>query len=266
MFKIKGYNLQSVTVGTRHVRTFSVNDKQGLITDFVLGECGANNSPLPKDYYEIVNIGDGIQLQDDERTRSFLVNKDRIVLSEKTDKISEDILSLDAIYEKAKYLIPKTYTFLDNPKGIFLGMVLQFAEQDLSERNRYNHPVAELLNEKLLKFSFESKEYPCETNVHLSYRKKTSRGFLMRGVDDYFNIILNIGDTDVNDVWKNTEPKVKDVKSEKTRISLITVDIQIVFDPRRTITEKAFDAHLDESQRHSQRISSILEGVGFGKD
>jgi len=266
MLDIKGYNLQSVIVGTKHTRTFSANDKQGLITDFVLGECGAGNSPFIKDYYEAVNIGDGLQLQDYDKTRSFLVNKDRVVLSEKTKTISDLIPAPLDVYEKAKYLIPKVYNFLDNPPGIFLGIVLQFAEQDLSKRDRYKHPVAEQLNDRLLKFNLESSEYPCESNVHLTYRKKTSRGFLMRGVDDYFNIILNIGDTDVNDVWEDSEPKVKDVKSEKTRISLITVDIQIIFDPRRKITEKTFEAHWDESQRHTQRISSILEGVGFGKE
>lgn len=266
MFEIKGYNLQSFSVGTKHVRTFSVNDKQGIITDFVLGECGAENSPFPDDFYELVNIGNGSQLQNEEKTSSLIVNRDRIVMSEKADDICKAISDPRPIYEKAKYLIPKILTFIDNPRTIFLGMVFQFTEHNMSERERFKHPIAQELSEKLLKVKFESNEYPCETNVHLSYRKKTSRGFLIRGVDDYFNIILNVGDTTVNDIWENTEPKIKDVKLEQKRISVITLDIQIVFDPRRKLTEKAFDAHWGESQKFSCRISSMLEGLGFGKE
>jgi hypothetical protein len=86
----------------------------------------------------------------------------------------------------------------------------------------------------------------------------------MRGQDDFLNVIIHIGDSAINDLWPHTE----DTKSrtqilEDTRIGHITVDVQIFFDPRRKITEKAIDAHWDECFKLKSRIAELLKGVGF---
>lgn len=263
MLKIKGYDLQSFIVGTKHARAFSVNDKKGIITDFILGECGAKDSPLPKDYFDVVNLGNGIQLQNAEALHTYTVNLDKVVISERTKGQGEDIGDVEGIYGKARYLMPGTLSFIEHPKAIFLGTVYQFVESNTSIRERFSHPVASKMTNSLLKMDLNDNEYPAEINTHIVFRKKTPRGFMLKGTDDYFNVILNIGDSEINELWPDTESKKIDVKSEKTRIGTISIDIQIVFDPRRKLTEKVFDAYWSESNRILGRTGTILEGLGF---
>jgi len=265
MLKVKGYNLQSFTIGSKHVRAFSLDNCSGVIIDYVLAECGAEKSPLPAEFYKRVSFGDGaIKLNSSDDLASYIVTRDNIALSQKTGSIEEGLDDLETILNQGKHIIPGTLSFMNNPKAKFLGMVWQFTEAQTKARERFNHPVAEDISKRLLKFDLQGKEHPSEANARLAFRKKLTNSYLMRGQDDFLNVIINIGDSAINDLWsdsEDTKPRTQIV--EDTRVGYISVDAQIFFDPRRKISDKAIDAHWDECSRLKSRIAELLKGVGF---
>ena len=265
MLKIKNYNLQSFTIGSRHVRAFSLDNQSGVIIDYVLAECGAEKSPLPAEFYNRVSFGEGVvKLSSSDSLASYIVTRDNISLAQKTGSIEKSIDNVETILKQGKHIIPGTLSFMNNPKAKFLGMVWQFTEAQTKIRKKFNHPVAEDISKKLLKFNFHENEYPSEANVRLAFRKKLSNSYLMSGQDDFLNVIINIGDASINDLWPDSE----DAKSrtqiiDDTRVGYISVDIQIFLDPRRKISEKMIDVHWEECSRLKNRISEMLKGVGF---
>lgn len=265
MFKIKGYNLQSFAIGSKHVRAFSLDNCSGIITDYVLAECGAEKSPFPAEFYKRVSSGEGaIKLHNADDTASYLVTRDNIVLSQRTASIEEDIEELGVILEQANHIIPGTLAFMNNPKAKLLGMVWQFTEEQTAKRERFNHPIAQDYYKRLLKLDLQSKEHPSETNVHLAFRKKLPSGYLMKEQNDFLNIIINIGDRLINDLWPDTEDiKPRTQIIEDTRVGFVSIDIQLFFDPRRKISNKTIEAHWKECHKLKARILELLKGVGF---
>lgn len=265
MLNIKGYNLQSFTIGSKHVRAFSLDNCSGVIIDYVLAECGAEKSPFPEEFYNRISFGEGaIKLKSSNDSASYIVTRDNIALSQKTGSIEEDLGDLEVILRQGKHIIPGTLSFMNNPKAKFLGIVWQFTEEQTKARERFNHPVAEDIYKRLLKFNLQGKEHPSEANARLAFRKKLTNSYLMRGQDDFLNIIVNIGDYAINDLWpdsEDTKPRTQIV--EDTRVGYISIDVQVFFDPRRKISEKTIDAHWDECFRLKSRIAELLKGVGF---
>lgn len=265
MIRIKDYNLQSFTVGTKHVRCFSVDNCQGVITDYVLAKCGADNSPFVSGFYNRIINGEGaIKLHNPDDTTSYAVTRDNIAITQRSSSIEDDLDGVEITLKQAKHIIPDTLAFMNNPKAKLLGMVWQFTEKQKHVRERFKHPVAEEICKRLLKFDIKNKEYPAESHARLAFRKKLSKSYLMKGQDDFLNIIINVGDQAINDLWPDTEdiePKTKVV--EGTRVGYVSIDIQIMFDPRRGLTEKAIKAHWSECQLLKSRIAEILKGVGF---
>jgi len=265
MFKIKDYNLQSFTIGSKHVRAFSLDNSSGVIIDYVLAECGMGKSPFPSEFYKRISFGEGaIKLHSSDETASYIVTRDNIILAQRTESIEEELEGLDIILEQGKHIIPNTLSFMNNPKAKLLGMVWQFTEKQTKKRERFDHPVAEDFYKKLLKFNLQSKEHPSESNVRLAFRKKLLNSHLMRGHDDFLNIIINIRDCVINDLWPDSEDiKHRTEIIDDTRVGLISIDIQVFFDPRRKISEKIIDSHWSECHRLKNRISELLKGVGF---
>jgi len=265
MLKIKGYNLQSFAIGSKHVRAFSLDNCSGIIADFVLAECGAEKSPFPTEFYKRISSGEGvIKLHNSDDTASYVVTRDSIVLTQRTTSIEENLEEMEVILGQVKHVIPGTLAFMKNPKAKLLGMVWQFTEAQTAKRERFNHPIAQDICKRLLKLDLHSKEHPSETNVHLAFRKKLSSGYLMRDQNDFLNIIINVGDRVINDLWpdsEDTKPRTQIV--EDTRVGYVSIDIQVFFDPRRKISNKAIEAHWAECQRQKDRISELLKGVGF---
>lgn len=265
MLNIKGYNLQSFTIGSKHVRAFSLDNCSGVIIDYVLAECGAEKSPLPAEFYKRVNFGEGvIKLNSFDDAASYIVTRDNISLSQRTGSIEENLDDSETILKQGKHIIPGTLSFMNNPKAKFLGIVWQFTETQAKNRERFNHPVAEDICKKLLKFNLQGKEHPSEANARLAFRKKLTNSYLMRGKDDFLNIIVSVGDCAINDLWpdsEDTKPRTQIV--EDTRVGYISIDVQIFFDPRRKISEKAIDAHWKECLRLKGRIAELLKGIGF---
>lgn len=265
MLKIKGYNLQSFTIGSKHVRAFSLDNCSGIIIDFVLAECGTEKSPFPAEFYKRIAFGEGaIKLHSPDETASYVVTRDNIFLAQRTASIEEELEESEVIFKQGKHIIPGTLSFINNPKAKLLGMVWQFAESQTRKSERFNHPVAEDIYKKLLKINLQSKEHPSESNVRLAFRKKLSNSYLMHGKDDFLNVIITIGDYKINDLWpdsEETKPRIEIV--EDTRVGFISIDIQVFFDPRRKISEKAIDAHWAECHKLKNRISELLKGVGF---
>ncbi len=266
MLTINGYNLQSFAIGAKHVRAFSVANCTGTITDFVLAECGAEKSPFPVAFYKRITTGDGVvKLQDSDDTVSYTVTRDNIVLSQRTAAIDKELDAVDMIVKQAKHIMPSTLAFINQPKAKRLGMVWQFTEKETRARERFRHPVAKEICDGVLKFKLNSKEYPAESNVRLAFRKKLSNSYLMKGQNDFFNIIITIGDQTVNDFWPDTEETNSRMQIvDDTRVGFVSIDAQIIFDPRRKVTEKVIEGHWAECQRVKSRISELLKGVGFG--
>jgi hypothetical protein len=263
MLRLKRYNLQSFALGTKHVRAFSLDDCSGTIVDYVLAECGADKSPFPAEFYRRISSGEGaVKLQNTDDTASYAVTRDNIVITERTGSIDEELQNTGGIVKKGKHIIPGTLAFMNNPKAKFLGMMWQYAEKKTSGRDRFKHPVAEATCQRLLKLELKGNEFPSEANVRLAFRKKLSKSYLMRGQDDFLNIIVSVGDSAINDIWAETEdtkPRIQVV--EDTRIGVVSIDVQIWFDPRRKISEKAIDAHWEECQRMKNRVAELLAGV-----
>jgi hypothetical protein len=265
VLSIKGYNLQSFALGTKLVRAFSFDSNSGTIIDYVLAECGAEKSPFPAEFYRRISFGEGVvKLQDSDDTASYVVSRDNILISERTASADKNLGDAEGIVKKGKHLIPNTLSFMNNPKARLLGMVWQYAQKDTSERERFKHPVAERISRSLLKLELKGNESPAETNIRLAFRKKLPTSYVVHGQDDFLNVTVNIGDVAINDLWADTEDtKPRTEIIDDTRIGFISFDVQIFFDPRRKIGEKAIDAHWEECQRMRKRLSELLRGVGF---
>ena len=264
MIEIKNYNLQSFTIGARHVRAFTLDNCCGIVSDYVLAECGKDGSPFTEDYYKKISFGEGVvKLRNEKDTAAYTVTRDAILLSQQTETIEDTIENTDIIIKQAEHIIPGTLAFMNNPKAKLLGFVWQFVEKDKTARERFKHPVAEELSKKLSKIELNTKEYPTEVNTRIVFRKKVSNSYLMKGQDDFLNIIITIGDCQVNDLWPDTEDTSRTVIQENTRIGTISFDIQMIYDPRRVITEKTIEAFGTECNRLKSRMSEMITGVGF---
>jgi hypothetical protein len=264
MNQIPNFNLYSFAVGCKYTRCFTVQSVSGTIADYVLGERGAKDSPIPEGYYDKISLGNGVELLNDEGNRRFTVTPDQMVLEEKTLSISEGLSDIDKYVVMASHLITGTLPLVKNPTMIFLGMVWTFSEVSIEEHERFKHPVAEKLLSKVLKLQLTPKEHPAEVQTRLTFRKKIDESFIHREQNDYINIILTIRDSLQSELWVEKESKSI---QEKPKIGLISIDIQRIFDPQRTLDRKLFDSHLTNSERIMKpRIEDILKGIGFGKE
>ena len=153
---------------------------------------------------------------------------------------------------------------MNSPKAKFLGMIWQFTESNKQEREKFKHPVAERICKSLLKLELKGNECPAEAGARIAFRKKLPNSYLVHGQDDFLNVIINVGDIPINELWPETEDtKSRTEVLEDTRIGLISIDIQILFDPLRKVSEKAIDAHWEECHRMKDRVAQLLKGVGF---
>ncbi len=269
MLQITGFNLQSFAVGCKHTRAFSVNDVGGIIADYTLGECGAPNSPFPEKFYNRVAIGSGsVELSTDDSTRSFSVASDNTVLMEKTPQADHSLsdTNVEEILNRAKHLIPNTLSLIKKPKTIFLGMVWQLAEATCIERERFNHPAAKSIADRIIKIKLQNTEHPSEANVRLSLRKVLEKSYFNKGMNDYINVNLNIGDTSTSHLWPDESKDNKQSSDDKPRVAIISVDIQRMFDPHRELAVKSFDIHWQYCQQLLKgRIQALLGEIGFDK-
>jgi len=265
MLNLKNYNLQSFTIGTKHVRAFSVDNCSGIITDYVLAECGAESSPIPSDHYVRVSSSEGgVKLFNKDDTASLIVTRDNIALTDRTISIEEKLETEEDVLAHCKHITPGILAFINKPKARFLGMVWQFTQKEKTDRQRFKHPIAEELSSNILKFDLKGSEHPSEMGANITFRKKTPTAHLMYDKDDFINVIVNIGEQPINGFWPDTEderPRLKILEDNK--IAFISIDIQVMYDPRRTLTEKDIQAHWKMCQGMKGRIAEILKGVGF---
>ena len=219
---------------------------------------------MPSEFYRRVISGEGvIKLNSRDDTASFTATRDNIVITERTASIGEDLSGIETIVKRATHIIPGTLSFMNNPKARFLGMVWQYVDKRKRERERFSHPVAQTTSQALLRFALKQGEYPAEANARLAFRKRLPSSYLVRGQDDFLNIILSIGDVPINDIWPEAEEaKPRTQVTDDTRLGILNIDIQIFFDPRRRVTEKAIEAHWNECQRMMNRVAELLKGVG----
>ncbi|MCX5635063.1 MAG: hypothetical protein NTW55_04365 [Planctomycetota bacterium] len=268
MAQLAGFNLQSLIIGCKYTRAFSVDSVSGILADYVLGETGAAGSPVPKKFYERIRFGVGmVELLDKEETHHFTVTRDAMVLIESTKQMAQSLEDTDRCFALAKHLIPGSLALIKKPKAINLGIVWQFTKTSTKERERFAHPAAEALVNKLTKFNLKPIEHPSDMNLRMSFRKQTEEGHVQQDVNDYLNINLHIRDAAINELWP-IEPIEKEYDwDQETRIATISVDMQRVFDPRIPLTADLITAHWEYCNRQMEgRISQLLGEVGFGKE
>ncbi|MDD5064860.1 MAG: hypothetical protein PHQ35_08920 [Phycisphaerae bacterium] len=264
MAQIPNFNLCSFVVGCKYTRCFTVNSVSGTVADYVLGERGAQGSPIPEEYYDKISFGTGVELFNNEGNRRFTVTPDQMVLEEKTLSISESLSDIDKYVAMARHLMTGTLSLMKNPTMVFLGMVWTFSEVSVEEHERFKHPVAESLLSKVLKLQLTPKEHPAEVQTRLTFRKKIDESFIHKEQNDYINIILNIRDSLQSELWIEKDKKAV---HEKPKIGIISVDIQRIFDPQRPLDTRLFEIHLANCERIMKpRIEEILKGIGFGKE
>jgi hypothetical protein len=264
MLEIPNFNLHSFAVGCKYTRCFTVQSVSGTIADYVLGERGAKDSPIPEKYYDKISLGTGVELFNDEETRRFTVTPDQMVFQEKTSNISKNLETIDEYVTRARHLMIGTISLIKNPTLVFLGMIWTFTENAVGEHERFKHPVAENLLTKILKLQLTPKEHPAEVHTRLTFRKKIDESWILQEQNDYINVILTVRDALQSELW--IEKEEESIK-EKPKIGVISVDIQRIFDPQRSLNMRLFDSHLGScKQLLKSRIEGILKGIGFGKE
>jgi hypothetical protein len=264
MISINGFRLHSLTAGCKYTRTFSVDSARGLIVDHVLGECGAPASPFPDDFYDRVGHGNEglIELTGQKKSRNLVVTRDNMGITERRDCIDGEEIDEEEIFARAKHIIPSALSFVNNPKAIFIGFAWQFSQDKIHKRGVFTHPCAELIAKKLIKLKLVDQEFPAETNVSLTFRRKIVGSLLKKGEDDYSNIILTISDTNVNALWPSDEPKKRHQTEEDQKAITITVDIQRILKPSREITSSLMQQHWQSSRKIlDDRILEIVRGA-----
>lgn len=262
--QIPKYNLYSFAVGCKYTRCFTVQSVSGTIADYVLGERGAKDSPIPEKYYDKISLGTGVVLSNDEENRRFTVTPDQMVFEEKTLNISKNLESINEFVTKARHLMIGSLSLMKNPTMMFLGMVWTFSETSVGEHERFKHPVAENLLSKILKLQLTPKEHPAEVHAQLTFRKKMEESWIHKELNDYINIILTIRDAPQSELWVEKETGAV---QEKPKIGVISADIQRIFDPQRPLNAKLFDSHLVSCEQIMEsRIKDILKGIGFGEE
>jgi hypothetical protein len=157
-----------------------------------------------------------------------------------------------------------TLSLMKNPTMKFIGMVWTFSETSIEEHERFKHPVAENLLAKTMKFQLTPKEHPAEVQTRLTFRKKLEESWIHKELNDYINIILTIRDASPSELW---EEKENESTQEKSKIGLISIDIQRIFDPQRPLNEKLFESHFTNCEHlMKSRIMEILRGIDIGKE
>jgi hypothetical protein len=264
MLTIKNFDLYSFAVGSKHVRAFSIDNKTGVIADYVLGVCGVPESSFDKGFYEKVAFGpDGIEMTSQDDTKKFLATRDRLMLSERTSKIGQSLPSIEQIIARAKYVMPNVLSFMNKPKAIFLGMVWHYTESKTRPREKWNHPAARDLMEKTIKFPLDSKEFPSEINMRLTYRRKLGESFVTRGKDDYINIIFNVYDATISEIWPSKDNPISD-EENPPRLMCLSIDVQRMLNPNILLNSQLFDEqwkYCNETIKPS--IKLMLEKIGF---
>jgi len=271
MVEIPGFEQYQLVIGCKHDRTFSFDNCSGVITDYILGETGADGSPIPADFYKQVRVGDGsIEIASTTDRHKFTVTRDRLVLAESSGTAGEPFAGIEGALARAQHLFPGTLAFLNKPQIHFLGFVFDFARTDTSDRERFRHPAAESLANKVLSFDLTTKEHPSEFDLRLVFRKQLVEGFLHKGLNDFANIHLYVKDKPTEQVWdveKESEDESGElsIPTDNPRTIVLSVDIQRMLDPRRELTDKVFEDHWKYSKQFmAGRFKTLIGELGLG--
>ncbi len=265
MISIPNFKLHSLAVGLNHVRSFSINSVSGLIADYILGECGAN-SALPIGHYERVTLSQSqIRLKDEDGINLFDSTWDQMTITEKALNRGDELSNYKETIQRAKVIFPKVLKLLNNPYAKFLGIVCTFVmEHPTDEQSRFCHPAADFFSNRMLPYKMNKNEVTSNMSLHHTYRSKIPSSLVSKSVDDYYNINVHFRTEVATNIWKDEKKPKDDVKVEVEKVSVISFDIQRVFDPRRKFDIKTFDNHLKFFNKHlSERIVHILKEINF---
>lgn len=264
MLEIEGFKPYSFSVGTKHDRSFSLDDMKGRITDWVLGECGGTDSPLPADWYDSVSTTqDGAQLNHSGDTRKFSVTRDQIAVINKIAAEEEELQQEAFCIDTSRHLIDGVYDFIQRPYLILFGMVWKYVKSSTKAATRFNHPAAAFLVKRLSQLEFKEGESVSQYSSQIVFRTPMADAKL--GVEDYMNVIINLKSEKSSQLWAAHEDST-DIKFEAERTATVSIDVQWIFDPRREFTPNMVDRHYQYCNSVlSPRILEILGGLSFGQ-
>ena len=265
MIDLPGYRLFSFAVGTRHTRSFSLDDSRGIIADYVLGECGAESSGVPANHYGTVLTGEGhVELRGKQTRTQFIADREKVVIAERTDHPEESLPTTERVCTVAEHLTNGVVQLLKNPKLVFVGMVWEFVRSSTKPRERFQHPAARSISRKLLKLQLKEIEHVSEASCRVSFRKKLENAYFKKGLDDYANFIINFRDVNTADLWPGVVPKEVDPQIDQPRVTLVSVDVQHIFVPRREFDTSLIKSHKDYASRFvSGRFLELLGDMSF---
>ncbi|MDO8630170.1 MAG: hypothetical protein Q7R41_06725 [Phycisphaerales bacterium] len=178
------------------------------MADYAVGECGAPESPIPKDFFTRVKMAENaVELTDDDETHRFVLTSDQFVYSEHTSSSTAEFggSQVDDVRRRAKHLITGAMQFLKAPSQILFGIVWDYVNAPAGCRERFKHPSAEFLTRHMLKLDFDPKEYPTEINARVTFRRQLQDSVVRKGHNDYINAILTVRDEKVNTLWNKEE-------------------------------------------------------------
>ncbi|MCH8966606.1 MAG: hypothetical protein IID43_02925 [Planctomycetes bacterium] len=271
MLSPSGFKLYSLAFGSNYVRTFVIHDVRGLIADYVLGECGASESPIPANFFTKVSMADGaVQITNNDQTHLFSVTRDRVVFLQRTPSSSADFEEADIVSVRtiAKHLVVGALKFLHEPNLVFFGTVWDYVKVSTKRRRRWEHPAATDLAKRMLKMEFDdSMEIPAEVTTRVAFRRRLQESAVQKDRDDYINAILLVRDEKLSTLWHKEDNHADDVSDEQPRAAAISMDVQRFFDPRRRLDQRMFDTHWNYClQSISPRLSSLLREFKFGSE
>lgn len=268
MLTFDNYDLYSFTVGCKHQRAFSLNSSGGTIIDYILGQCGANESKLPSNFFSsVIPQQNQIGLTSFDRKVSLICDLDSMSITGKS--ICENIPFVDQqmIIDFSTALFENMILFLNNPKIIFYGIVWSFVEKQHSQRNIYSHPAADYLAKNVSKISLNANEYPSNFFQRLSFRKRLQESLVKKDINDYKNIHITIEDKKINSLWEVTDIEKQQYQQDDfdvPTVQVVSVDIQHVCKPLQNFSFSKLNQHCQYAPSElSGRISEILSTTGF---
>ena len=268
MFCPSGFKPYSFAIGSKHARSFIADSVTGTIADYVLGECGAEGSPIPARYFDRVGFGEGgVEISTNNKARRFAASRDKLVFAKRTVVMDEELEDVEFTLAMAKHLMTGATEFLNKPRVIFVGFVWEFVKKSTKERQRFSNPAAQGLAKRLLKIPLKDTEYPSEVTVRLSFHKRIDQSVLLKDQNDYVNAIITARDVPLTELWPGDDSDESEVGEIEPRRSLLSVDVQRMLDPRRPMTASLLDAHWRYCQSTMKgRTEEIFKEIGLGQE
>lgn len=259
MIQPRWFQPHSFIIGLSFDPTFTFEDRKGTIADYVLGEAGAENSPVPKEFFDGVGITkETVAVGSPNKPHTITAQQNKIVYSYAKKEPSVAPIDTADLIPLASHLIQGVYELLRKPPIQFLGIVWEYAHIPTDKTLRFDHPLARVTAKDYIKVPLLPQEYPITASFRLNFRRRLPEAVSHPGINDFLSAIITLRDAPFKDVYeKAIEPPTEE--GERPEIGIFSIDIQRFFDPRKRFESKMLNEHMDLATRtFTDRLRSIL--------